>query len=133
MSQAELKQFQHYQAKLREASLMILCWIFSSSFQSFFQIEHWDKKKKDKARHNLMQNISRWHYDQFQPCYYLSQLVKGQLISKWFLVSSNSSKKRTNGFFLLLWRLVFVCFLEEIKDIKSHFKIIWPLPRNQLS
>ena len=53
--------------------------------------------------------------------------VKGQLIYKWFLVSSNSSKKRTNEFFLLLWRLVFVCFLEEIEDTQKDFEIIWPL------
>ena len=53
-----------------------------------------------------------------------------QLISKWFLVSSNSSKKQTNKFFLLLWRLVFVCFSEEIEDTKNNFEIVWPLMKN---
>ena len=59
--------------------------------------------------------------------YIVPSPYKGQLISKWFLVSSNSSKKRTNELFFLLWRLTFVHFLEEIEDTKNHFKIIWPL------
>ena len=59
--------------------------------------------------------------------------IKGQLISKWFLVSSNSSKKRTNEFFFLLWRHVLVHFLEEIEDTKNHFKIIWPLMDYEVS
>ena len=42
------------------------------------------------------------------------------------MVYSNSSKKRTKQFFLLIWRLVFVRFLEEMKDTKNHFEIIWP-------
>ena len=61
------------------------------------------------------------------------EYTKGQIISKWFLVSSNSSKKRTNEFFLLLWRLVFVRFLEEIEDTKNHFEIIWPLALKYIS
>ena len=48
------------------------------------------------------------------------------------MVSSDSSKKRTNKFFLLLWRLVFVRFLEEIEDTKNHFEIIWPLEIKQV-
>ena len=67
---------------------------------------------------------SDWKTDFFN----LFVFAKGQLISKWFLVSSNSSKKRMNEFFLLLQRHVFVRFLEEIEDTKNHFEIIWPLP-----
>ena len=42
--------------------------------------------------------------------YMIFNWTKGQLISIWFLVSSNSSKKWTNEFFLLLRRYVLVCF-----------------------
>ena len=41
---------------------------------------------------------------------------KGQLISKWFLGSSISFKKRANEFNFTTMRLVFVRFLEEIDD-----------------
>ena len=41
--------------------------------------------------------------------------------------SSISSKKRTNEFVLLLWRLVIVRFLEEIDDPRKRFEINWPL------
>ena len=91
--------------------------------------------------HKILQNL----HSRFVPCsaskiyggnfakfvvfseYMIFNWTKGQLISIWFLVSSNSSKKWTNEFFLLLWRLVFVRFLEEIEDTKNHFEIIWPL------
>ena len=54
-------------------------------------------------------------------------LCKGQLISKWFLVSSISSKK-TNERILLYYydtssRIVFVHFLEEIDGTQNHFEI----------
>ena len=48
--------------------------------------------------------------------------VKGQLISKWFLGSSISSKKRTNEFVFTTMRIVFVRFLEEIDDLKKPFR-----------
>ena len=48
-------------------------------------------------------------------------LLKGQIISKRFLVSSISSKKRTNEFVFTPMILVFVRFLEEIEDIKKPF------------
>ena len=49
-------------------------------------------------------------------------LFKGQLISKWFLRSSISSKKRTNEFVFTTVRIVFVRFLEEIDDPKKSFR-----------
>ena len=54
--------------------------------------------------------------------------AKAQLILKWFLGSSISSKKRTNEFNFTTMRLVFVSFLEEIDDPqKNHFEINLPL------
>jgi hypothetical protein len=51
---------------------------------------------------------------------------KGQIISKRLLVSSDSSKKRTNeiGFFCLtvLKNNLFVRFLEESEDTKKSFR-----------
>ena len=47
---------------------------------------------------------------------------KGQLISKRFLGSSISSKKRTNEFVFTSMRRVFVRFLEEIDDLKKLFR-----------
>ena len=47
--------------------------------------------------------------------------IKGQLISKWFLGSSISSKKRTNEFVFTSMRHVFVRFLEKIDDPKKPF------------
>ena len=47
--------------------------------------------------------------------------AKGQLISKWFLGSSISSKKQTNEFVFTNMRIVFVRFLEEIDDLKKTF------------
>ena len=47
---------------------------------------------------------------------------KGQLILKWFLGSSISSKKRMNEFVFTSMRHVFVCFLEEIHDPKKPFR-----------
>ena len=57
----------------------------------------------------------------------IAPCAKGQMISKCFLVSADSSKKQTKEFDLLPWRLVFVHFLEESEDTKKHFDIIWPL------
>ena len=52
--------------------------------------------------------------------------TKGQLISKWFLGSSISSKKTNDWIQLYLYDtlgwLVFVHFLEEIEDIKKTFQ-----------
>ena len=50
----------------------------------------------------------------------LVSLLKGQLISKWFLGSSISSKKRMNEFVFTSVRHVFVRFLEEIDDPKKN-------------
>ena len=52
--------------------------------------------------------------------------VKGQLISKWFLGSSISSKKRTNEFdfttMISQVDLFSFIFLEEIEDTKKTFR-----------
>ena len=48
--------------------------------------------------------------------------VKDKLISKWFLVPSNSSKKRTIEFFLLLWRLGFVRFFGRYQRNQKSFQ-----------
>ena len=47
---------------------------------------------------------------------------KGQLISKWFLGSSISSKKRRNEFVFTSMQRVFVRFFEEIDDLKKPFR-----------
>ena len=56
---------------------------------------------------------------------------KGQIISKQFLVSSDSSKKRTNKFVFLGWRtkneFVRSFFWKNPRIPKSPFEIIWPL------
>ena len=49
-------------------------------------------------------------------------LSKGQVISKRFLGSSNSSKKRTKEFVFITVRIVFVRFLEEIDDLQKPFR-----------
>ena len=49
-------------------------------------------------------------------------VLKGKLISKWFMRSSISSKKRTNEFVFTSMRIVFVRFLEEIDDLKKPFR-----------
>ena len=51
-----------------------------------------------------------------------TSLLKGQVISKRFLGSSISSKKRTNEFVFTSMRRVFVRFLEEIDDLKKPFR-----------
>ena len=48
--------------------------------------------------------------------------TKGQVVSKRFLGSSISSKKRTNEFVFTTVRIVFVRFLEEIDDPKKPFR-----------
>ena len=48
---------------------------------------------------------------------------KGQIISKLFLVSSISSKKRTKISRHSSKKNSFVCFLEEFEDAKNHFEI----------
>ena len=41
-------------------------------------------------------------------------------------MSSNSPKKRTNEFIVVVKKNLFVCFLGEFVDTKSPFEIIWP-------
>ena len=63
---------------------------------------------------------------------YRDSPLKGQIIPKVFVVSSDSSKKRqTNSFLVLLGKKTnsFVRFLEESEDTKSRFEIIWPLAK----
>ena len=55
--------------------------------------------------------------------------IKGQLISKSFLRSSISSKKRTKTRRSVVKTNSFIRFLEEIDDTKNHFEITWPLVR----
>ena len=50
-------------------------------------------------------------------------IFKGQLISKWFLESLISSKKRTKTIRIVVKTNSFVRFLEEIDDSKNHFEI----------
>ena len=49
----------------------------------------------------------------------VSNLYKGQLISKANCQAEDSSKKRMNEFVFTSMRRVFVCFLEEIEDTKK--------------
>ena len=52
----------------------------------------------------------------------LSQIMaKGQLISKTNCQAEDFSKKRTNEFVFTTMQRFFVCFLEEIEDIKKPF------------
>ena len=53
---------------------------------------------------------------------FISEADKGQLISKANCQVVNSSKKQTNEFIFTSMRLVFVHFLEEIKDSKKTFR-----------
>ena len=55
--------------------------------------------------------------------------IKGQISSEGLLVSSNSPKKRTNEFVVVVKTNSFVCFWE----IKSPFEIIWLLVCNVFS
>ena len=57
--------------------------------------------------------------------------IKGQIISKWifgvvdFLQKTNENK--SNWGIIVVKLNSFVRFLEEVKDTKNHFEIIWPL------
>ena len=58
-------------------------------------------------------------------------MVKGQIISKWFFGvfdfhQKTNENKSTLGIIVVKSNSL-VCFLEEIKDTKNHFEIIWPL------
>ena len=64
---------------------------------------------------------------QFGETWSFFNLVKGQIISKGLLVSSNSPKKRTNEFVFTTATNSFVRFWENSRTPKSHFEIIWPL------
>ena len=55
------------------------------------------------------------------------EAIKGQIISKGLLVSTNSPKKRTNEFVLLLRRIRSFFFWENLRTSRSPFEIIWPL------
>ena len=65
--------------------------------------------------------------------YYCSNIVKGQIMSKWlfgvfdFLQKTNENKS-TWGIIVVKSNL-FLRFLEEIDDPKNHFEINWPLVR----
>ena len=48
--------------------------------------------------------------------------VKGQIISRGLLVSSNSPKKRTNEFVFTITTNSFVRFLGEFEDTKKSFR-----------
>ena len=54
-------------------------------------------------------------------------LSKGQIISKLFLVSFISSKRRMKTSYHSSKKTTFVCFLEEFEDTKNYFKINWLL------
>ena len=49
--------------------------------------------------------------------------LKGQIISKRFFVAEDSPKKRMKTRRILVKTNSFVCFLEEIDDLKNHFEI----------
>ena len=59
-------------------------------------------------------------------------LLKGQIISKWFFGVFDFLQKTSKN--KLTWGIIvvksnsFVHVLEEIKDTKNQFEIIWPLP-----
>ena len=62
---------------------------------------------------------------------YWHHVTKGQIISKWFLMSSISSKKQTKEFNFTTMipqiDLFSFVFWRKSKTPKKHFKIIWPL------
>ena len=58
-------------------------------------------------------------------------LAKGQLISKYILVSSISSKKQTKTRRIIVKTKLFVSFLEEITAWQFAFEITWPLALRQ--
>ena len=60
----------------------------------------------------------------------IPKCVKGQLIWKVFLVSSilpKTNRKIPLFYDVTSSRIVFVCFLGELKTPKRHFEINWPL------
>ena len=54
--------------------------------------------------------------------FHLCKIPKGKLISKWFMESSISSKRRTNEFVFTSKWIVFVRFLEENDNLKKPFR-----------
>ena len=81
-----------------------------------------------------------WRYDEHHDMFFRNadfiklkfMFSKGQIISKWFVVSLISSKKRTKTSRHSSKKNSFVRFLEEFKDTKNHFEINWPLRRQQI-
>ena len=61
--------------------------------------------------HFLKMFIKLWYF-----------IPPSQLILKANCQAVNSSKKQTNEFVFTTMRLVFVCLLEEIEDIKKAFR-----------
>ena len=59
-------------------------------------------------------------------------MTKGQIISKWLLVSSDSSKKERTISFLLVCDLFSSVFWKKFKKPKRHFEIILTLTMNLL-
>ena len=49
------------------------------------------------------------------------------------MVSSNSPKKRTNKFVIVVKKKLFIPFLGEFEDTKGPFEIIWPLAMSHKS
>ena len=68
---------------------------------------------------------------------FLNGSAKGQIISKWFFgvfyfLQKTNENKSTWGV-IVVKSNSFVRFLEEIKDIKNLFEIIWPLVVHQVT
>ena len=82
----------------------------------------WLQKRSSGAGKDTVLCVLFYKYEQVPHHWRFWLYVKGEVISKWFLGSSISSKKRTNEFVFTSMRLVFVRFLEEIDDLKKPFR-----------
>ena len=62
---------------------------------------------------------------------FIISITKGRIISKWFFECLRFPPRNEQKQVELRYHLVklnsFVRFLEEVKDTKNHFEIIWPL------
>ena len=79
-------------------------------------------------------SLISWKYHSFWARFQNMHVIpKGQLISKCLFCIFNSPKKRTKKFDYITMeygtssRIVFLCFLGELKTPKRHFEINWPL------
>ena len=121
---------------IRQTALHI--WLHSATRDRFFPFFLWLIKEGfliASLFFAVLGSFKTWDWS--DACHYFSNTsgtwfiwfhsVKGQIISKGLLVSSNSPKKQMKKFILLLRQICLFVLWENSRTPKSPFEIIWPL------